>query len=187
MNGSIARTKAMEPRQAVKRPVRVGVFAGIGPADAAITRLLHDGFTRAQITVVAPKLFRDHFGREHLDAKQPGGSRAFKAATIGGVLGAVLGGVLAATAVAWTGGTALKITAMVVAGAVVGVMAGGFIGAMMSRGFEKETTDFYDQALQEGKILVGVEYAGSDQRSKLELAERDLAEAGAEALSLRKG
>jgi hypothetical protein len=177
----------METRQGVKRSVRVGVFAGVGPADAAIMRLLHDGFTRAQITVVAPKSFHDHFDREHLDAKQPGGSRAYKTATIAGVLGAGLGGILAATAVAWTGGTALNITAMVVAGALVGVMAGCFVGAMMSRGFEKETTDFYDQALEEGKILVGVEYAGSDQRSKLELAERGLAEAGAEALSLRKG
>jgi hypothetical protein len=174
-------------RRHVQRPVRVGIFPGIGPADAAIVRLLHDGFTRDQITVVAPTSFRAHFDREHLDTKQPGGSHTLKAATTGGVLGAVLGGILATTAVVGSGGSALIIVGMAVAGAVVGAAAGGFIGAMMSRGFEKETTNFYDQALKEGKILVGIEYEGPDQRSKLELAERGLAEAGAEALSLRKG
>lgn len=57
---------------------------------------------------------------------------------------------------------------------------GPFVGAMMTRGFEREFTDFYDQALQRGLILIAVEVEGEGNLPRLQEAERILAKAGAE-------
>jgi hypothetical protein len=90
-----------------------------------------------------------------------------------------------------TGGAALLIAGPLVAGlgagAATGAATGGFVGAMMSRGFEQETARFYDQAVKPGKILVGVDYEGPEQHARLQVAERVLNEAGAEAMALVKG
>jgi hypothetical protein len=179
-------TLASQQSTPLKRPVRVGVFSTIEAADRAIARLLDEGgFQNSHITVVAPKAIKDHFESYH--ASKPGGSNAMKGATIGGVAGGLLGGVIAAATVIASGGTALIVAGPLMAAASGGAVAGGFIGAMMSRGFEKEVAHFYDQALKEGKILVGVEYEGPDQVAKLATAERILAEAGAEPVPLRRG
>ena len=53
----------------------------------------------------------------------------------------------------------------------------------MTRGIEKEAADYYDQAVQAGKLLVTVEESGVDQPS-LTVAEKIFAEAGAEPLPL---
>jgi predicted ABC-type sugar transport system permease subunit len=73
------------------------------------------------------------------------------------------------------------------AGLVTGAVVGTFLGAMLSRGTEKEAADFYDQAVERGKLLVVVEIhqPGADER--LAVAERLLADAGAEPLPLPEG
>jgi len=59
---------------------------------------------------------------------------------------------------------------------------------MLSRGVEREATNYYDQAVRKGDILVAVECdPGSDQRERLALAERLLARASARPLPLLKG
>jgi hypothetical protein len=161
------------------------VFEGVAAADAAIVRLVNAGFSKDQITVVAPASVKEHFAA--FQAEAPGGSHAPKAAAAGGAVGAVLAGVIAAATVVGTGGAALVIAGPLVAAMAGGAAAGGFIGAMLSRGFEDEAAHFYDQALRRGKILVGVEYEGPDRRERLALAERVLAESGSEPLPLRKG
>jgi hypothetical protein len=73
------------------------------------------------------------------------------------------------------------------AAAAGGAVAGGFVGAMMTRGLEPEMANFYDQAVQKGKILVGVECRGDDAADRLGTAERILRAKGAETLSLPEG
>jgi uncharacterized protein YcfJ len=165
--------------------VRVGIFGSVASADAAIVRLINAGFTKEQITVVAPRRIKDHFAPEH--PMEPGGSHTAGAVAVGGAIGAVLGGVIAAAAIIGTGATALIVAGPLVAAAAGGAAAGGFIGAMMTRGVEREAAQFYDQAVRDGKILVGVAYTGADQRARLTLVERVLNEAGAEPLPLQQG
>jgi len=77
-----------------------------------------------------------------------------------------------------------------VAGAIVtwtGGVAGSLIGAMMSRGFERELANFYDQAVVAGKIHVAAEDHGPQQAERLARAEHILANAGAEPLPLPEG
>jgi outer membrane lipoprotein SlyB len=175
----------MNASQEVKRPVRVGVFGSVTAADAAIVRLLNAGFSKSELIVVAPRAIKDHFHELH--ASEPGGEHAARSATTAGTIGGIIGGVIAAAALIGTGGGALVIAGPLIAASSAGVIAGGFIGAMMSRGFDKEAATFYDQAVQEGKILVGVQCEETNQRDRLALAERVLAEAGADPLPLREG
>jgi hypothetical protein len=168
-----------------RRPLRVGVFGSLEAADAAIVRLLNAGFTREQITVVAPASIKKHF--EGFKAELPGGTRTVPAAATGTAVGAVIGGIVAGAALIGTGAAALVVAGPLIAAASGGAAAGGFIGAMLTRGFEDEAAQFYDQSLRLGKILVGVEYTGLDQRERLARAELVLAEAGAEHLPLSKG
>jgi hypothetical protein len=167
--------------------VRVGIFDGIGAADSAIVRLRQAGFSWPQITVVASKSTCGHFERERVRATEPAGSRLLLGAATGGIAGAVLGGILAAAVVVGTGGAALVIAGPLAAGLGAGAATGSFIGAMMSRGFEEETARFYDQALKPGKILVGVDYEGPNQRARLVVADQILNQAGAEPLALANG
>jgi hypothetical protein len=165
-------------------PLRVGVFGSLEQADQVIVRLVDAGFRQEDIVVVAPVALQKHFEAFH--AEVPAGTRTIKAAPAGAAVGAVIGGILAAAAVVGTGGGALVIAGPLIAGASAGGVWGGFIGAMLTRGFEEEAAQFYDQALRKGKILVGVQ-TPHDDPEKLALAEQVLERAGAEPLSLRKG
>ena len=54
---------------------------------------------------------------------------------------------------------------------LAGVVWGAFIGAMISRGWQGEVENFFDQELQEGEILVAIE---DEDPMRLHLAERIL-------------
>jgi hypothetical protein len=61
-----------------------------------------------------------------------------------------------------------------------------FDGAMMTRGMEREVADFYDQALDAGRILVAVEASDEVTPEQIAAADRIFAVAGAERVLLRK-
>jgi hypothetical protein len=61
-----------------------------------------------------------------------------------------------------------------------GGVLGGLIGVMMTRGVEKEAANFYNQEVTDGQILITVEVHDPPPHPKLALAERILAEQGAD-------
>jgi len=167
-----------------QRPVRAGVFSTVEEAKEAISRLLAAGFTKEQITVVTSDKDKARQFRE-FEHQDPAGSHTPEAAATGAAIGATLGG-LAATAMGIaTGGVPLFVVGS--AGLMAGAVSGGFIGAMLTRGIEKEAANFYDQEVQEGKLLVAVEEHHPDHHPTLADAERILAEAGAEPIPLPEG
>jgi hypothetical protein len=165
------------------RPVRVGVFSTIAQADRAVENLLAAGFTAREISVICSDPAKEAHFRE-FEKQEPAGANTLPAAATGGAIGAALGGLTALTGIVATGGIGLLGAGAIAAGA--GGVFGGLIGAMSTRGLEKEPSDFYDQSVQSGKILVAVEVEGEDQ-SRLAAATRMLAEAGAEPLPLPEG
>jgi outer membrane lipoprotein SlyB len=166
-------------------PVRIGVFADMSAADAAVARLHAAGFEKERITVVcSPSCPHVEFG-DHQD-KPPAGTSTPKAAASGGAIGALLGGFTSVAGAMIGGGTGLLVAGPLVLGVGGGALAGAFIGAMLSRGVETEATDFYDQAVQEGKVLVSVETIEENREQRLSDAERILREAGAEPHPLNK-
>lgn len=176
-------TDLLEER--LDRPIRAAVFVTIQAADRVVGKLLELGYTRDQITVVCSDATKARHFRayEHQD---PAGSHTPEASTTGAILGAAFGGLATVAGLMTTGGAAVLATGGIAAWA--GGVVGGLVGAMMTRGVEKELADFYDQAVEQGKILVAVEPRDdAEQLRHLHQAERIMAEEGAEPLPLPAG
>lgn len=165
-------------------PVRAGVFTSVSAAKQAVHQLLAAGFGQDQITVICSDENKERYFRE-FEHQDPAGANTPAAAATGGALGATLGSVAAGAVGAATGGLPLIVAGGI--GLMAGAVWGGFLGAMMTRGLEKEAADYYDQAVQAGKILVTVEQKVPQQQPSLLDAERVLAAAGAEPLPLSEG
>jgi hypothetical protein len=162
------------------RRIHAGAFETIAAADRAIRRLLAAGFTTDQLLVICPAKFEEHFRREVPKADVPTAGPE-SAIALGSAVGASLGG-LALAATILTGGIAGVgvMTAAVLIGG--GAIAGGFGNLVVSKGYEHEADDFYKQAIEAGRIVVGVEV--SVNAGKLAEAERILNEDAAEVKTL---
>jgi hypothetical protein len=156
---------------------RAGALETIAGADYAIRRLLASGFSKDQLIVICPAKFQDHFRPEVSQAETPGGS-AEEAVVKGGIVGATLGG-LAVAATVLTGGGAAVAAAVFIGG---GAVAGGFSNLIISKGYDEEADDRYKEAIEQGRIVVGVEVYGVGSSRQLAEADRILHEAGAKAL-----
>jgi hypothetical protein len=172
--------------EAQRRPVRAGVFSAVTAVERAVTDLLAAGFTKEQITVICSDETKERYFRE-FEHQEPAGASTQEAAATGGAVGAAIGGIATGAIGLATGGLPLLVAGGI--GLMAGAVWGGFLGAMMTRGLEKEVADFYDQAVQDGKLLVAVEVDDDEAgiSPSLATAERILAAAGAEPLPLREG
>jgi len=165
-------------------PLRIGVFNTVEEADRAVHGLVEAGFQPAEVSVICPTCSPEKYREYH--RTDPAGAHSGPAALTGGAIGGILGGLVAVGAAA-TGGAALLAVGPLVLTAGAGAATGGLVGAMLTRGMEKEDADYYDQALQRGKILVSVECEGPGCEGRLAAAERVFTEAGAVPLALEEG
>jgi hypothetical protein len=168
--------------ETAEQPIEVGVFEDYPAAERAVAALTTAGFPREAISVVCPTCSADQFPR--VEKVAPAGARTPAAATTGGLIGTLLGGLTAAIGIVTTGGMGLFAVGPLLGAAATGGVAGAFVGAMLTRGFEPEIADFYDQALHKGQILVA---ADTRQGPGRQAAERALASAGALPLPLPEG
>ena len=172
----------LEAQPTTKQPIEVGVFESYRAAEHAVAALAASGFPKEAISVICPTCSAEQFPRaERMD---PAGAHTPGAAAAGGVVGGLLGGLAAVVGIAVTGGMGLFAVGPLLGATATGGVAGAFVGAMLTRGFEPEIANFYDQALQKGQILVA---ADTRQGPGREAAEKALAGAGAMPLALRKG
>jgi hypothetical protein len=165
-------------------PVRAGVFDSLRAARDAVSHLQAAGFSKEQITVICSDEKKERHMRE-FEHQESAGSNTPAAAATGSAIGAAVGGLAAGAAGVAAGGLPLVVAGGM--GVMAGAVWGGFLGAMMTRGIEREAANFYDQAVQEGKLLVTVEGSAAGNSPTLEDAERILAAAGAEPLPLPQG
>jgi hypothetical protein len=160
--------------------VRAGFFSTVALADQAVRNLRAAGFSEDELAVICPDKFKDQFTTNVPQVEGPG-SRALEGIAAGGVLGATLGGLALMAAALGTGGAALIPAAPVLVGG--GALAGGFSGLIMADGYGKGVGEYYEQAMQLGKIVVGVRIEGENGEARLDQAARILAELGAEFLT----
>jgi hypothetical protein len=160
--------------------VRAGFFSTVADADKAVRRLQAAGFTHSELAVICPDEFKGQFTTEVPEAEGPG-TTAVEGIAAGGVLGATLGGLALMAVAIGTGGAALLPAAGVLVGG--GAIAGGFSGLIMADGYSRGVGEYYEQAIQLGKIVVGVQIEGGGSEARLEQAARILAESGAEFLT----
>ena len=158
--------------------VRVGFFSSPAAAEQAIQNLRGAGFTNDEIAVICPESLAGQISQKVPKAKEAG-TNAAQSVAAGGAVGAVLGGLglLAATAVGLAG-AAIALPVLVGGGAIVG----GFSSLILADGYDKGVGDYYDYAIANQKIAVGVEIHGEQQSRRLAESERILKSAGGEPL-----
>lgn len=174
----------MDTKTTPEKPVRAGVFNSLLDADRAVSRLLESGFTKEEITVICSDEARESHFRE-FEHQDPAGTHAASAVTAGASVGAAVGGLTAIAVGAATGAVPLIIAGG--AGVAAGTGLGTFLGAMLTRGEEKELSNYYDQAVTSGKIVVAVEVKGPHAFVRLPQAAKIIADAGADPVALREG
>jgi len=165
---------------------RLGTYDTVEGANRAVDELLTAGFSKDRVTAICTDSTAASGMepvRNRVREEPPRGTSA-KSAAGGAALGAALGGLATVASAAVTGGVAL----LAAGGAAIwtGGAAGGLIGAMMARGVEKENADYYEQAVADGQILVGVEVDKNDAAAQ-EKADAILAKAGTEPVKVREG
>jgi hypothetical protein len=162
----------------VDQPFRVGTFDTVAQAERAVHSLLAAGFTKDQLAVICSDRSKEQFFA-NLPAPEVAGPHNSALVGAGAIGATVSGALLSATALA-TGGAAL-----LAAGTVLVLTGGVLTGAFAADHFAGLTlTDYYDQAVQRGKILVAVKIEGGEPAPRLAEAERILAAAGTDPVAL---
>jgi hypothetical protein len=175
----------MQPPGKKDLPMRAGVYSDIRQVDSVVLALLAAGFTHQEITIVCSDEAAKHHFRDFA-RQDPAGARLPVAAATGGAAGAAVGGVATAAIALATG--VLPVAIIGSAGLMTGGVVGSLLGAFLTRGGEQEPADFYDQAVQDGKLLVVVERKNeNDSGEKLASAERLFTESGSKPLPLPEG
>ena len=149
--------------------IRAGAFETIAKADQTIRRLLAAGFSTEQLLVICPAELQEHFLPAVPQTETPAAD-AEDVILTGGVVGATLGGI-ALTAMALSGGGAVVAAAVLIGG---GAIAGGFGNLIIAKGYEDDADAYYQEAIEEGRIVVGVEVPNVDRTGQLVEAERIL-------------
>jgi len=168
----------------LKESVRAASFANLSEADSAVARLLGAGFTAEEISVVCSDAAKErHFQAFHHE--DPAGQHNPQAIGAGPSIGAVVGGLTAIAVGAATGTVPLLIAGA--SGIAGGVAIGGFLGLMLTRGEENELSNYYDQEIRLGRILVAVNVQGPQAGRRLVQAEAILRESGAQPVRLPEG
>jgi hypothetical protein len=167
-----------------EKPVVVGVFATIAEAQHAVSELLRAGFAKRQITVVCSDPQKEAHFRE-FERQEPAGYYTPRALAGGAIAGAILGLVMALVVLAKFG----QIEALIAGLLFVpfGAIAGAFISAMMTRNAEKEISNFYDQGVEPGSIVVAAEDHSERAEKTLPLAEKILDREGVRPMELPEG
>jgi hypothetical protein len=175
------KTKGKNMSQTSNYPVRAAIFDTPEEALGLIRQFQQHGFSWEHVSVICSdeateKLFPEKLRREHTGANH---SQVLNV-TATGVIG--IGGATAVVEILTSAGIAVMAL-----GAFAGVAAvTTFTALMVARGFASEATDFYEQAVQEGKILVAVEVDDSEPNAteKRHLAEQLITDSGHRAIPL---
>jgi hypothetical protein len=144
--------------------ILTAVFETHTQAARAVESLVAAGFGHDEISFVASDEFDvDTFGVE-THSKMPEGAAI--GAGAGGAVGAVVAGMTLVGAVA-SGGLGLIAAGPIVAalaGAGAGAAGGSVIGGLIGLAIPEHEVKHYEEALEKGHVLVGVECETSDQR-----------------------
>lgn len=160
------------------QPIHMAVYDDVPTAASAVHDLREAGFTPEEISVLCSDVHRERLFQEYVH-EEPAGKHSEEAVNKAGLAAAGLGGAAVLTGLLTS--TGIGIFAI---GAFAGVAAvGTFVALMLTRGQEKELADYYDQAVTEGKILVGIETNDPDRQA---IADEIFGKQGEQALAMPK-
>ena len=133
----------------------IGYFKERDTADKAAKQLRERGF-EDQISLIA---------KEDINSPDAGNQDVSDGALTGGVLGGLAGFALGAGALAIPGIGPI-IAAGPLSGLIAGAVTGGVAGGLVDYGIPEERSQYYEQKVQEGKILAVIE-AGEERESEV--------------------
>jgi hypothetical protein len=156
--------------------VITGLFKSSSAASNAIFRLESAGVTHNDISVIA----NGTHSKENFAVDE--GTKASEGGVIGaastGIVAAVVAGMTAVGAVA-TGGAGLVVAGPLVAALAAGgagAAIGGSLGAIIGAFIPEHEIKYYEDAIKEGSVLVGVKYTSHNKDKIKDILEQ----AGAE-------
>ena len=153
-----------------------GLFKTRSVAERAVDGLVNDGYPREDISLLMSDATRGREFALQMATKAPEG--AATGATVGGALGAIAAGLVVLGVIAIPGLAIVAAGPLVatLAGLGAGAAAGGLAGALIGMGIPEHEAKFYNEAIEQGGILLGV-YAHDDRATQ---ARKILEASGAE-------
>ncbi len=152
-----------------------GLFNNQESAERAYKSLSESGYSHDDINVVMSEDTRKKYYGEDATLMTEVGNKAAEGAAIGGALGGTVGAIAAAIAAMGTTlvfpGLGLVIAgplAAAIAGAGAGGVTAGLAGALIGWGIPEDRLKEYEQGIQEGGILIGVESKSDDDTLRFE-------------------
>ena len=151
----------------------LGIFNSVSDINSLIIELYEMGCSREDISIIT----RKDVVEGNIKIENDASKGISKGAKVGGVIGG-LAGLLAgigfltlpgigALFIAGPLAAALGITGIAGAtasGAITGALAGGFISALKELGLDELKAKKYEDAVKEGKILIGVNESGDNSK-----------------------
>ncbi len=139
-----------------------GMFRTREDAERAYGSVTSRGYSKDDVNLLMSDKTRDTHFADGADTEL--GSKALEGAGVGSAIGGTLGAVIAGIAAIGTSilipGLGLLVAgplAAALAGAGAGGLTGGLVGALVGSGIPEETAKQYEQGLNEGGIVVGVQ------------------------------
>lgn len=146
----------------MKRTIRAAAFCDVETADRAVAKLLAAGYSRNQVSVLssatwkAERISRREGVRTEGTPQWLSWQAARDGVMLGGGMGGAVGVLLALGGLIYGAGALVTLPIILVATAG-GAVVGALISEMRMRGVEKESADFYDQAVDPDSVLVAVD------------------------------
>lgn len=171
------------PKPSQQSSIELAVFDSEARAAKAIVALQESGIRDDEVTVFQSK----EDGQQPFESFEAEAETGVPAnhAVAGSLVGGSLGGLSAVATLATVAGLPVLVAGGMAA-ALAGGVVGGLAGAMMNRGLKKESADYFEQAVADGKIVVAVEPADHSPE-RLATAARVLADSGAQPIPLNEG
>src|SRR6476661_4510446 len=137
-----------------------GLFRDRDSAERAYNSVASRGYTKDDVNLVMSEDTRKrHFGDTETELGSKAAEGAGVGAGIGGTIGAVLAGVAALGTSLVIPGAGLVVAgplAAALAGAGAGGITGGLIGALIGAGIPEERVKHYEEGINQGGIVMGV-------------------------------
>lgn len=148
--------------------VITALFSSNDKAAGSLETLVAHGFDSADISLIASENFdKDTFAVETHSKLSEG---VAVGATVGGATGAILAGLTAVGAIS-TGGLGLVAAGPIIAaltGAGAGAAGGSVLGGLIGLSFPEHEIKHYENAIEKGHVMIGVNCTDADQCDKAE-------------------
>lgn len=139
-----------------------GMFRSREDAEKAYNTITSRGYDKNDVNLLMSDQTRDTHFADGADTEL--GSKAMEGAGVGSAIGGTLGAVIAGIAAIGTSilipGLGLLVAgplAAALAGAGAGGLTGGLVGALVGSGIPEETAQKYEEGINNGGIVVGVQ------------------------------